>query len=368
MSALIFFVSLVIVQYFLLLLLLKISWKDYSQGQQSIGLPLVSVLIPIRNEELVLPNLLKSLENIDYPEEKLEVILADDESQDNSAEIIEKWCNQSENRKFLSLKSELSPKLHLNGKASALAHMAKLARGKYLFLSDADCVFNRFWIREGVRCISEQGGMLLGVTQVRGIGWLSKMQEVDWWHTLGIVKISNDLGFGTTGLGNNMVIGKAELEKSGGFEGLSESLTEDLELCRAFLKKGFPVYQQVSDKMLVQTKAEEDWEALLRQRKRWLSGVLTLPFHWLLLLGIQYLFYPFIIILISWNPSLGISIWFGKVIVQSMFLSSFSRKTGQKISLWSLVSFEFYQVLAATLSILSYIWSKEISWKQRSYP
>lgn len=368
MNALIFFTSVVIVQYFLLLILLKTYWKDYSKGQKVIDLPSVSILIPIRNEEQVLPKLLKSLESIDYPKEKLEVILADDDSQDKSAEILKKWCNQFENRKFLSLKPEFFPKIHFNGKASALAHMTKLARGRYLFLSDADCEFNQSWVSEGVRSITDQGGMLLGVTQVKGTGWLSKMQEVDWWHTLGIVKVSNDLGFGTTGLGNNMVIGKAELEKSGGFEGLPESLTEDLELCRAFLKEGFPVYQQVSDKMLVQTKAEENWGAFLRQRKRWFSGVLTLPFHWLLLLSLQFLFYPFIIILISWNPSLGIPIWFTKLIVQSVFLSSFSRKAGQKISLWSLVSFEFYQILASTLSILSYIWSKEISWKQRSYP
>ena len=367
MNWIIFFLFLVILQYLLLHLFIKTYWKDYSKAKKNNELPSVSILIPARNEEQVLPRLLNSLQNIDYPSEKLEFILADDNSQDKSAEILEKWCEKSENRNFISLKPELFPKLHANGKASALAHMTKQAKGKYLFLSDADCVFNPFWLREGVKCISEQGGMLLGVTQVKGRGWLSKMQEIDWWHTLGIVKVSNDLGFGTTGLGNNMIVGKEELKESGGFEGLPESLTEDLELCRAFLKKGFPVYQQVSDKMLVQTKAEENWEALVRQRKRWLSGVLTLPFHWLFLLGLQALFYPLVFILISWDLNLGICVWLVKIAFQSMFISSFSRKAGQKISFLSLVIFDFYQILASTLSILSYIWSKEISWKQRSY-
>lgn len=357
----------VVFQFILLRVCITFFWKDHSESTTEEDFPFISVLIPARDEEEVLPRLLASLELIDYPEEKLEIILADDQSEDNSPKLMQTWCEKATNRHYMRLDPVTYPKVHVNGKASALFHLSKKAKGKYLFLTDADCLINPSWVKSGVSSISEKGGMLLGVTQVVGEGWLATMQEVDWWYTLGVVKVSNDLGFGTTGLGNNMVISRKELEEIGGFEALPDSLTEDLALCRAFLKNGSSVYQQVSQGMLLQTKAEQNWEDFLRQRKRWISGVLTLPFYWLLFLGLQFAFFPLVFVLIFLNPIIGIMLWVGKVFFQTLFIAYFAKKAEIRVPLGNLIVFDFYQILSVTLSILSYIWSREITWKKRSY-
>jgi len=49
--------------------------------------PAVSIIIPAHNEEATIEKCLASLENLDYPEDKYEVIIVDGHSTDNTVEI-----------------------------------------------------------------------------------------------------------------------------------------------------------------------------------------------------------------------------------------------------------------------------------------
>lgn len=51
-------------------------------------LPPVSILIPARNEEIVIGNTLKKILSLDYPREKIEVIVIDDGSTDKTGVIL----------------------------------------------------------------------------------------------------------------------------------------------------------------------------------------------------------------------------------------------------------------------------------------
>jgi len=51
--------------------------------------PFVSVVVAARNEENTIPQLLTSLINQDYPEDKFEIIIADDGSDDTTARIVQ---------------------------------------------------------------------------------------------------------------------------------------------------------------------------------------------------------------------------------------------------------------------------------------
>ena len=48
----------------------------------------ISIIIPARNERTNLPNLLNSLAQLDYPEDKYEIILINDHSTDGSREYL----------------------------------------------------------------------------------------------------------------------------------------------------------------------------------------------------------------------------------------------------------------------------------------
>lgn len=358
--------GLVIIQYVVLVLLLKKNWKDHSKPETL--LPEVSILLAARNEEKDLPDLLRSFDQLDYPAEKLQFLIADDQSTDSTAQIISDWVARGNNRALISIRKDQVGRFQKNGKANALAILSKQATGSFFFFTDADCEVPSGWIREGVSCFEPETGLLIGITQVKGDEFLAKMQELDWWNTLGIVKVVTDLGLPTTGLGNNMVISREAYEACGGFEHIPFSVTEDLEISKSIRAAGYRIHHQVSEKFLNKTKAEKNWTALLRQRKRWMAGAMTLSFSWKVLLSFQFLAFPALLALIALDWKLGVGFWGLKILVQALFLSVFSRKSGQKIDVGPLIAFDFYQIWNLSLTILYYFWPGQIEWKARKYP
>ena len=63
----------------------------------------VSVVIAARNEEEYLPGLLNDLINQDYPKDKLEIIVANDRSTDNSGAIVKKMMQTHNNIKYIKI-------------------------------------------------------------------------------------------------------------------------------------------------------------------------------------------------------------------------------------------------------------------------
>ncbi len=358
-------VFILFIQNALLILFSRINFKNHRKELPS-SLPLVSVLIAARNEEEHLPRLLASLGQLDYPGEKLQILIADDQSSDSTLKIIKEWCDRP-SRSYIAIEGHQAFTRNANGKANALAFLEERANGEFLFFTDADCEANPGWIKEAVSCMDERVGLLNGITQVKGGSLLAKMQEIDWWNTLGIVKVVTDLGWPTTGMGNNMVIRREALEKIGGFAHLPFCLTEDLELSRSIRKAGYRVIHQVSPEILLFTKAEPDWKSLIQQRKRWMQGVVTLPVFWLVMLFFQAGFFPAIGYLIWVSPGIGISFWFLKITLQGYFQRELSSRVTIPPSWKDLLLFDFYYLVSTCHTILYYFWPSQIQWKSRKY-
>ena len=357
----------ILFQFFVALVRVNFFWKDHSKLDQGV-LPSVSVLIAARNEANDLPDLLRSFDELDYPADRIQFLFADDQSSDATFAIIKDWCEAGLNRCLLSIELSETARYNANGKANALAILAEKATGDYFFFTDADCEVNPKWIREGVSCFGEQVGIVIGITQVKAVTWLGKFQEIDWWLTLGFVKIATDLSIQTTGLGNNMVLNKEAYQQSGGFKQLPFSLTEDLEISRAIQRKGYKLAHQISPEMLVMTKPESGFRDLLEQRKRWMSGVMSLPLYWRILLALQVIYFAAALVLIVQMPLFGFSLVWIKLLLQGVFLRATARKAGVQIRWGSLFVFDFYNMYTILLTIVYYFWPSKTKWKSRIYP
>jgi len=101
--------------------------------EQWIDPPLVSVLVPARNEERNIGRCVRSLLDQDYP--RLEVLVLDDDSNDGTAAIVEELA-QRDSRLRLLRGQPLPPDWH--GKAYACYQLARAARGEWLLFTDAD--------------------------------------------------------------------------------------------------------------------------------------------------------------------------------------------------------------------------------------
>lgn len=94
---------------------------------------MVSVLIPARNEEKNIKNILQDLQNQEY--KNIEIIVFNDLSEDNTEEIIKKYSEQDKRIRLINSKG--LPKGWL-GKNYACYQLSKHSRGKYLLFLDAD--------------------------------------------------------------------------------------------------------------------------------------------------------------------------------------------------------------------------------------
>ena len=99
-------------------------------------LPLISVLVPARNEEENIEACVRSLLAQNYP--RFEVLVLDDHSADDTYPLLCRLRDQDHRLRVL-IGANLPPDWY--GKPFACWQLAHAAQGEFLLLTDADCVF-----------------------------------------------------------------------------------------------------------------------------------------------------------------------------------------------------------------------------------
>jgi len=95
--------------------------------------PLVSVLIPARDEEKNIGRCLRSLIRQDYV--NIEILVLDDNSSDKTGDIISKWSEKDKRIRLIRGKPLIPG---WKGKSYACHQLSREARGEYLIFTDAD--------------------------------------------------------------------------------------------------------------------------------------------------------------------------------------------------------------------------------------
>ncbi len=96
--------------------------------------PLVSVIIPARNEEKNLPRLLNSLIKQTY--KNIEILVINDQSSDRTEEIIKEY--EAKDSRIHGYNTEKGLKISKHGKMNALLQLIPHAKGEYMLATDAD--------------------------------------------------------------------------------------------------------------------------------------------------------------------------------------------------------------------------------------
>ena len=95
--------------------------------------PMVTLLIAAFNEEKVIAEKLENTLSLDYPREKLQILIATDGSTDRTVEIVQSFASQG---------VELSYSPERAGKMAAIDHAMTSVRGEILAMSDANNLYN----------------------------------------------------------------------------------------------------------------------------------------------------------------------------------------------------------------------------------
>jgi cellulose synthase/poly-beta-1,6-N-acetylglucosamine synthase-like glycosyltransferase len=143
------------------------SSRDYGLKMSVEWKPSVSIIVPTYNEGLVIEKKLRNLAEMDYPTEKIEIIVVDSASSDGTADQARKVLQE------LSFRGTVLEETERKGKASGLNTALKYVSGDIVCISDAECVWNKEALRNAVKYLSDLSvGSVSGVHASQEIGSL----------------------------------------------------------------------------------------------------------------------------------------------------------------------------------------------------
>jgi cellulose synthase/poly-beta-1,6-N-acetylglucosamine synthase-like glycosyltransferase len=350
----------------IILFLLALSKKEKKQKHIA-SLPNVSVVVAARNEEENIERCLRSILQVDYPADKLEVVVADDGSTDRTPEIISKIKQEHNNLKVIRIESQIN---NLKGKANALAQAIAQTNGEFIFLTDADCEVPRTWIKGMLRHFDEKTGVASGVTIIETGKIFYGMQSLDWAFLLSVAAAVGRLFKPVACIGNNMAFRKEAYIECGGYQNLKFSITEDFALFKAITENGkwgyaFPVDLET----LVISKPVKTLKELYHQKKRWGTGGLDTGLLGIAVMSGGFIFHLLLILsplLIEKISSLLISLVL-KFFIDGAFLFKTLRKFKKTSLLKYLPFFELYYIIYVVVLPFVVFFGGKTVWKDRKY-
>ena len=227
-------------------------------------LPTVSVVIPVWNEEKSIAKTIKSMFASDYPLNKYEVILVDNNSKDNSLKIAKELKKKYPKLKIYSEKKQ--------GKGCALNRGIRKSTSDIIFTMDADSIVSRQSVKEMVRYFKNPKVMCVSPSMLifKPKGILQRIQQAEYLFGLFLRKAFTSVNAIYVTPGAFSAYRKTFFEKYGLYD--EGNITEDLEMALRIQKNGFVI--ENAPEATVYTIAPNKFKSLLIQRRRWYNGLM----------------------------------------------------------------------------------------------
>ncbi|MBK8499695.1 MAG: glycosyltransferase [Flavobacteriales bacterium] len=324
--------------------------------------PLVSVIVPARDEAGNIAVLLQDLYGQRYPQERMEVIVVDDGSTDTTAGIVEGMMRSWPQLRLL--------KSDGTGKKSAITTGVVAAKGELVVLTDADvrCGLDRI-ISIAAHWRSVQSDLVILPVYTDGHGALGRLQEEEQAALLGMAMGSATRGRPSLAYGANLAFRREAFLAVGGYEGDRFASGDDLFLLQRMQRAGKRITCLFDREALVTASAVHSAGAFVAQRLRWAGkmggagfttaapGLAALLFPWVLLwhslrhdlaAGIgDHLLYSTALLIMAW------SCWFVPIIAMvGDVRRQAGRPTNIPATVLSLIVFSCYAPLIALGSLI----------------
>jgi len=332
---------------------------------KSKAMPKVSVLVAARNEEATIENCISSLLKNDYPADLTEIILINDSSIDKTGEIMCRFAQAHSNIVYVSIEME---SLHLRGKTNALTEGIKKSSGDIYLFTDADCRVPPQWIRSQVSYFDEQIGIVGGFTRLRSWNWFTGMQALDWFFLYTVAAAITGYNKPVTAVGNNLCVRKEAYDNTGGYENLPFSVTEDYILVNAVKKTGkWKIRFPMDNDTLIQSEPCPNSKALYRQKHRWACGGGDVEPAAFLFFTPVFLLHALIVLFPLTGIIPAITAFLLKTGIDGILLSQ-PLKSFKSLGLYRyILHFEILYISYVLLLPFQIIFSKKVTWKERTY-
>ena len=240
------------------------------------NIPFISVVVAARDEEKNIIHCIQSLLNQDYPIDKFEILIVDDFSTDNTAELVKKFETSETNLKYLSSTAKRHEKIVVSYKREAIQTGINASKGQYILLTDADCIVPPSWITTFSEQFIKEDCVFIGgpvVISDEKLSLLTSFQGLDMIGMMVITGAGYQSGNQLLANGANMGFSKQVFNELGAYTQFPNKASGD----DMFLLHHFHHHHPKSIRFLktlsavVVTQPEYAIKSLLRQRIRWAS-------------------------------------------------------------------------------------------------
>lgn len=336
----------------------------------------LSIVIPFKNEEKNIPALVESIIELNYPRELFEIIFVDDNSDDDTVNLIHSCFSkeQSKGIDFLVINSVSTSK---SPKKDAITTAINKAKYEWIITTDADCILPKYWLDSFDEFIqlNDVVSIAAPVAYLETNSFLSRFQVLDFLSlqaaTIGAFGIKKPFLCN----GANFAYKKAIFNQLNGFVGNTDIASGDDIFLLEKINKTFP--NQIKflkcHHAIVNTKPQDSFVNLVSQRVRWaaktsayqnvfgkLTGVLVLLMNAFIIIGLLG------IITNTLKISVFLYVVFIKFNIDVLLIykaaAFYNQKRVLRSIIVSFIVYPFFTVYVAVLSIF-----KGYNWKNRSY-
>ncbi|GAB5536991.1 MAG: glycosyltransferase [Rubricoccaceae bacterium] len=270
-------------------------------------LPTVTVVIPARDEEATIGPCVDSVLATNYPEDKLEVIVVDDDSSDQTAAIVRERIAQTirqrapaelagmtENRQLEDEALDTPSRLRLiqipenrrrarAHKKAAIEKAVSHASGEIILTTDADCLVPPLWPRalasafDGPEVAFVSGPVRYALDERSSL--FARLQAMDFFGLMACG--AGGIGIGRPNLANGASVAyrRDTFETLGGFSGIDHVTSGDDELLMQKIAYGTDLGVRfcADPRAVVLTEPVHSLRQFVHQRKRWASKGTNYP-------------------------------------------------------------------------------------------
>lgn len=338
----------------------------YKPNPLEANTPPVSIIICARNEDDNLVEFLPRVFEQDYPE--FEVVVVNDCSFDNSADILKEFAVKHANLKIVTIKEDDT---YSHGKKIALMMGIKGAKNEHLLLTDADCKpSGKDWLRSMAQHFVGETEIVLGYgAYEKQKGFLNKLIRFDTF-LIALQFLSFALARRTyMGTGRNLAYKKSLFFKMKGFASHYhiESGDDDLFVNEAATRRNSRV--EVSLDSHTVSRVKKTFREWFRQKRRHITTYKHYKggskFRLGLLSFSQYLYYAaFIAVLIfQFQPVIVLSLFALRVLIQILIFNKSMKVLAEKDLLWLAPLLELILLVVYPMITFSNMVMRKNKWK-----
>lgn len=232
----------------------------------------LTVIIPVRNEEKYILQLLKNLNEQSYPADNFEVIVANDDSTDNTESIVLNYQEEAKySLKILNLLNDAST----SPKKRAIQKSIEISSGELLITTDGDCSISPNWLISIQQLYKNKDAKLISSP-------VTFTEKDSLWNTIQIIEFASLIGSGACSMylkkpnmcnGANLAYTREVFEEVNGFAGNENVASGDDEFLMHKIAKKYPdkVFFNPEFDAIVRTASQENLTHFYQQRRRWAS-------------------------------------------------------------------------------------------------